>query len=189
MEEKNFNLLEHLLERGHGPNNKTKVAIDENLNLATFFLYNLSGQIVGYQRYNPFGKKKLRDSNNEDNVNKRYYTTVPSKEIALWGMETYEWKKEYVFIGEGIFDMVKVHNAGYPALALLTKNCNKPLKGWLKTIPQKIIGIGDNDENGSGLAIANVCDYFYKTPDPYKDLGEMEQEKVNAFLKSILKKI
>lgn len=50
-------LLNHLRERGIDPDS-TDVVIDEESGIATFLLYNLSGKLVGYQRYNPKGDKK-----------------------------------------------------------------------------------------------------------------------------------
>jgi len=42
--------------------------LDEELNIATFLLYNLSGQLVGYQQYNPLGDKKSSIPNLKENI-------------------------------------------------------------------------------------------------------------------------
>lgn len=52
-----FNLLRHLKNRGVDTE-QTKVVIDEESGDTFFFLYNLSGQMVGYQKYNPKYPKK-----------------------------------------------------------------------------------------------------------------------------------
>ena len=53
----NFDLIQHLKSRGVNPE-KTKIIMDEEEGNVYFFLYNLSGQIVGYQKYNPNYIKK-----------------------------------------------------------------------------------------------------------------------------------
>ena len=51
-----FDIFSHLKGRGIDPG-KTRVIIDEQSSDVYFFLYNLSGQMVGYQKYNPLYKK------------------------------------------------------------------------------------------------------------------------------------
>lgn len=49
---KQFESIEHLSQRGIDPS-RTHFVYDEATNNTYFFLYNLSGDCVGYQKYNP----------------------------------------------------------------------------------------------------------------------------------------
>lgn len=171
---------------------KTRVVTDVENNNATFFIYNLSGQLIGYQYYNPNGSKKVNQSKFDKSVMK-YYTYVTGKneekQIAVWGLESYELKHPYLFITEGLFDAIKIQNSGYPAIALLSNNPRKDTKSWLGSLPQTIIAILDNDDNKSGNKLAKFGDHSFITPHPYKDLGDMEQEDVNKFIKECLASI
>lgn len=184
----NIEIEKNLRERGIDFN-KTNVIMDKDNNAAYFFLYNLSGQLVGYQRYNPSGQKVRSDFRNEfgkDNIDMmKYKTYVSNKEIAVWGLESYDMDSKYLFVVEGIFDCVKIHNAGYPAVASLANDPNKSTKSWLKTLPQEIIVIYDDDAAGKKLrSVATKTSAA--PPSPYKDLGDMPQQEVNEFLKTLI---
>lgn len=172
---------DHLRKRGVDPD-KIQVVIDKSNNLATFFLYNLSGQLVGYQRYNPAGDKTHGAHGNT--LAKRYFTWITKEspkvsKIAVWGLEYLDDAVPYVFVTEGIFDAVKLINAGQPAVAVLANN-PQPLRTWFQVFPKKTIAVEDNDAAGSKLG--NVTDYRIKVPAPYKDLGDMPQDEVNKFV-------
>ena len=108
------NLLDHLKSRGLDTE-KTHVLYDEESGNTYFFLYNLSGQMIGYQKYNPEGVKK--DYGEEA----RYYTFLGKEydkldnanrsKISVYGLETYDVHKKYIFVVEGIWDVIKLHNA------------------------------------------------------------------------------
>jgi len=140
------NIEKHLRDRGIDPR-RTGVIVDKKSGLVTFLLYNLSGQLVGYQRYNPKGHK-FSDSN-KDPLMAKYFTWVSkdpetkTRMLAVWGVDTIRPGKP-LFIVEGIFDAAKIHNAGYPAVAVLA-NDPKHLRSWLKTLPNKRIVIYDKD--------------------------------------------
>jgi len=174
-----MNIKKHLKTRGINLDS-VKVYIDNYLNIATFPLFNLSGQMIGYQQYNPLGSKSQHNSKYG-----KYYTYISSfhRTMAVWGTETLQWNYKMLFITEGIFDAVKIHNAGYAAIAVMTNNPNKGLKNWLWCLNKNIIAILDNDKAGSKLK--NFADSFFTTPDPYKDLGEMPQQEVDIFLRKI----
>ena len=182
---------DHLLKRGVDPN-RIHLLIDKDSNIATFLLFNLSGKVIGYQQYNPAGSKSFRQSPDGKFKDLAKYWTYVTKgernkrEIAVWGLETYDWSKE-LFVTEGIFDAAKIHNAGYAAIATLT-NDPQPVKEWFRIISKqkRLISILDNDESNAGDALRNISLESYKTPDPYKDLGEMPQSEVNDFIESIV---
>jgi len=178
--------FDHLSSRGIDPN-VTYFVHDEESNNTYFFLYNLSGDCVGYQKYNP-------DNPKEGGLGwmGRYFTKVHKEasghsKIAVYGLETYKMGKDYFFVAEGIFDIIKVHNAGEPGIANLGCSVSRQAKNWYHSLPQKKIVIQDRDDAGTELG--TVGDYIYTVPEPYKDLGDMPQEEVNEFIKNIKKEI
>lgn len=176
--------INHLIERGVDPE-RTFFIHDEQSNNTYFFLYNLSGEFIGYQKYNPNNPK-------EDGLGwmGRYFTKVRKEatghsKIAVYGLETYDQEKDYFFIAEGIFDIIKVHNAGEPGIANLGCSVSKQALNWYNTLPKKKIVIQDRDDAGAELG--RVGDWVYTVPEPYKDLGDMPQQEVNKFIEYIKK--
>lgn len=183
-----IDIKNHLQDRGIDLNN-TRLLYDEESGDTFFFLYNLSGEMVGYQKYNPnYEKKGQRRS--EDPKMVKYYIWVgeqdKGKKIAVWGLETYNFTDKYIFITEGIFDIIRVHEAGYPGIAVLCNDPSDQLKNWLKTLPQKKIVIHDNDKAGDKLK--KIGDYCYSVRNG-KDLNDLSQEEANEFLSNIISDI
>jgi hypothetical protein len=178
-------IISHLKERGIDPE-QTRLIIDEKDGDTYFFLYNLSGQMVGYQKYNP----KYPKIGQRDNVkHTKYYNWVTDeddgKKIAVWGLESYHFTDRFLFITEGIFDTARVHQSGYPGIAVLCSDPSDQLKGWLKTIPQKKIVIYDNDK--AGLKLRSVGDFSYSI-EGGKDLNDLNPEESKLFLDDCLRK-
>lgn len=180
-----MDVLAHLIDRHIDP---SKYHIHCDNETATFLIYNLSGQLVGYQLYRPFAPKTL----NNDAVLGRYYT-YSSKHIhvnnqktnmlAAWGLETYHYNDEFLFLTEGIFDACRIHNLNYPAIAMLS-NDPKPFVSWLRTLKDRtLIAICDND--AAGRKLAKCADYAFFTDK--KDLGDMTEMEVQEFISSIMK--
>ncbi len=184
-------IKQHLKDRGLDFK-RTKVFMDTKTNTAMFMLYNLSGKLVGYQQYNPNGSKSISYSNkNNKNLELRdlmkYYSYITmendrTKQIAVYGLESYNPKSKVLFAVEGIFDAIKLHNQGLSAVAVLA-NDPKPFKEWFDILPQKIIVIQDNDDNKSGNKLAKFGNDSYTVPDPFNDLGDMSDNEVRKFLK------
>lgn len=176
----------HLRSRGIDPK-RTGVILDKKSGKVTFLLYNLSGQLVGYQRYNPKGHK-FSDSN-KDPLMAKYYSYITkdpetkTRMLAVWGVDTIR-PGQPLFIVEGIFDAAKIHNAGYPAIAVLANN-PKHLRSWLRTLSNKRIVIYDKD--AAGRKLAKLGHKAYTVPEPYKDLGDMPQKEATQFIKSLVK--
>lgn len=183
-------LEDHLKLRGLDID-KTRVMIDDKNGVVYFFIYNLSGKCVGYQRYNPKGIKISKSNHQPEDIIVKYYTYISKVnnkiETAVYGLETYDWKAKYLFITEGIFDIIKVHNAGYCGIAMMMNNPPSYYISWLNTLPQIKIVIADNDVPGKVLGKAG--NYMFHPPEPYKDLGEMPQPEADKFLKELINKI
>ena len=97
----NFDTTSHLKGRGIDTE-KTRVIIDEESGDTFFFLYNLTGQMVGYQKYNPKFPKKGQSSKTLGNPkDTKYYNWVgeedEGKKIAVWGLESYNVSDKYMF--------------------------------------------------------------------------------------------
>ena len=157
-----------------------KCYLDTESNIATFYLYNLSGQWIGYQTYNP-GMPKYRT--NLTPQEQRYYTHVTGKKAermnAVWGLEAYDYRKKILFITEGIFDACVFHNLGYNAIAILANNPKK-LKSWLNTTNHRVIGIADGDD--AGMAIAQVANEVIQMPQG-QDPNDLTEEELVSILK------
>jgi len=183
-----FSLTDHLKDRGIDINN-THVIIDDKTEDVYFFLYNLSGQLVGYQKYNR-NYKKTGQSKLDDPKMAKYFTHVSEegngKKTAVWGLESLDlMNDEFIFIVEGIFDAARIQEVGYPALAVLCNNPDISLKNWLKTLPQKKIVIYDNDKAGKKLI--KLGDFAYTVPVG-KDINDLNTENAKEFLNDCLSK-
>lgn len=184
-----LNIREHLLSRDVDFNDD-RVYINDETNTATFFLYNLSGILCGYQHYNPTGPKGNRATNKKVDVRDLKYQSRISKidkipMIAVYGLESFDYSLPYLFIVEGIFDCIKLHRLGLNAIAVLA---NDPIhfRSWLNTLPQKKIVITDNDDNEAGNLLEKYGDVSYKTPILNSDLGAMPLSEVRSFINNIL---
>ena len=139
---------------------------------ATFMLYNLSGQLVGYQQYRPFAdKKKSNDSKG------RYHTWYKDK-VAVWGLESLHLTPGVVFVTEGIFDAARLTECGVSALAVLSNNPSRDVKNFLSSLGSVIVAVCDND--AAGRKLAKLGDVVVYTED--KDLGDSSQEFVDALV-------
>lgn len=169
-------LRAHLLGRGLDPD-EYQVTLDEEEYIATFYLFNLSGQITGYQRYNP----RSTDKKCNDPIAGRYYTYTPRGVDAIFGLETDNGRGP-LFAVEGVFKQAAIHLAGFNAISVLTSNPkrHKPLLGIIaETRP--VISIGDGDKAG-GLLVNCVgrgaCSLI--------DLDEMKHTDVIALCESLV---
>ena len=138
-----MDILKHLQSRGFDPHRYGNVPMTDEV--AVFYLWNLSGQLVGYQNYRPLGNKK----NNNDPKDGKYYTYAKDN-IAVWGLETYFYRNDILFLTEGVFDAVKLHALNLPAVAVLA-NDPKKIRSWLYALPRYIVAVCDDDQAGKKL--------------------------------------
>jgi hypothetical protein len=166
-------VVEHLKDR-HLDLDLHRPMVDELERVATFFLYNLSGQLVGYQQYRPEGEKKPQ---NNPKLGK-YFTYRKQPTVALWGVESLHLTPNVVFLTEGVFDACRLTERGFSALAVLSNNPGTDLKNWLSMLNRKVVAVCDNDDAGRKLAKYGDCCVF--TTD--KDLGDSSEEYVTELL-------
>ncbi len=174
----------HLKER-HVDLDRTRLVIDDKTDQATFLCFNLLGQLIGFQKYNPHGEK----AHHNKRETSKYFTCVSERHryAQAWGLDTLHYRSDVLYVTEGVFDAVRLHNLNLPAIATFTNSPPDALRDYLRLLPHKIVGILDNDSNASGSKLEGFCDEFYYTPDPYKDLGEMPESALLRFINKIYK--
>ncbi len=171
------NLLKHLNDRHLNPS-LYNAFLAEDGSTATFPLWNLSGQLVGYQQYTPFQPKCDKKLNPRE---LRYFTYLTKTDhnaqmLSAFGLELLDPNKKYVFVCEGVFDACRLHNLKLNALGLLA--CDpKPLKSWLWSMGYVVVPVCEGDEAGQKLkSLANTDDVVFLPQG--KDLGDLTDEEV-----------
>lgn len=113
---------------------------------ATFYMWNPSGQLVGFQQYRPSAPKSVSN----DPRTGRYFT-YRGEHLAVFGVESLSFAGP-VFVVEGVFDACRFTQAGRPALAVLSNNPRPQVASWLRTLGRQLVSVTDGDRAGSLLA-------------------------------------
>lgn len=169
-------VTEHLKSR-HLDLHLHKVWISEKLYCASFPIWNLSGQLLGYQRYRPGASKAL----NNDPREGRYFTRLVDGDVGVWGLESWSLSST-LFIAEGIFDAARLTERGYSAICTFSNDVSPALARWLWITRQNryVVAVCDNDAAGSKLAkYASTSHVVYGS----KDIAEASDDYVSTFLK------
>lgn len=131
------------------------VVVDFKNQLVYKYLYNLSGQLVGYQKYNWRGSKTK-----SNNIDGKYYTYITKEskntKLVVMGLENVDITKT-LYVVEGMFELLWAQKYGVNCVAVLTNN-PKPLKNWFNTLPCKTVALCQND--AAGLKLRNLCDTY-----------------------------
>ena len=146
----------------------------------TFLMYNLSGRIVGRQVYNSKGVKSAKSKDEP----LRYIIKGQEGETLIFGMHTYNPNSPYLFVVEGVFDALMLHQEGYPAIAVLTSSTNNDVKNQLRLLNGKKVGILDNDITNTGLKLKKDVDDYYVVPIE-KDLNDLYLNNNKEYLSFI----
>jgi hypothetical protein len=172
-----MNLKEHLKQR-HLDLELHRPILDEELNIVSFYCWNLSGQLVGYQQYNPLGNKKIFNSKLEG----KYYTYRNKNQptVVVWGIESLYQSDGVVYLTEGIFDAARMTNLGQSALASLANNPPKDYINFFLSLNRPIVAVCDNDV--AGRKLAKFGDYVEVVPEG-KDLGDAPDEYIQYLIK------
>jgi hypothetical protein len=170
----NREFLDHLYSRCKQDPEKLGV-VDHDLELFTRFIYNLSGQIVGYQAYNWRADKRPKND-----VTGRYWTWLTKNDkkstmIGAMGLEHIKWG-EALYLVEGQFEQATAAAYGLNCVAVLTNN-PKHLKNWVFSYPGEVVSLCQDDQ--AGRKLANLADRAVMLP---KDLDEMTREEVRLSL-------
>jgi hypothetical protein len=170
--------LEHLKTRHLNVELYHSLYVSEEEQTVFFPLWNLLGQMVGYQQVRPFAPKN--DSELEPKQ-KRYFTWIrkfdkKTQHVTAFGLDLLNPKKKVLFVCEGVFDACRLHNLGLNALALLS--CDpKPLKAWLWLLGYEIVPICEGDK--AGLKMAKLSSHGrVEYLNEGEDLGDMTEKAV-----------
>jgi hypothetical protein len=167
-----MNLKEHLKSR-HLDLELHRPVLSDTEGVAVFYLWNLSGQLVGYQQYRPLGEKKPQNNPKEG----KYFTYRKQPTLAVWGVESLV-NPGSVFVCEGIFDACRLTEKGCAAIAVLSNNTGWDLKNWLSMLNRRVVAVCDNDAAGKKLA-----KFGHESVVCYEhDLGDSSEDFVNSLI-------
>lgn len=174
-------MLQHIKDR-HVDVNLHTVWVDDVERVATFPLWNLSGEMVGYQAYRPDADKVQK--NDEKG---RYYTyrgvkLLPKhcKSVSVWGLESW-YLTTTLFVAEGIFDAARLTSLGVSAIAVLSNDPNSSTRAWLKCVRQErpVVPVCDPGRAGAKLAKLGTRSHVVNVPgQPDADLGDAPEQYV-----------
>lgn len=136
----------------------------------TFPLWNISGQLVGYQRYRP-GADKTRHNDPREG---RYFTRVKDDRVGVWGMESW-YDSPTLFVSEGIFDASALNwFCGMSSVAVTTSTPSKQVINWFWTVRQfrKVVVICDGD--AAGLKLRHLGHTYHVMPEGL-DMGDANE--------------
>lgn len=166
-----MNLFRHLVSRHCHPSRyPTSLRLADNE--AYFYLYDIHGNLRGYQKYNPLYEKK--NTNNPKLA--RYFTH--SRVPSVWGLETLDYNDAYLFVTEGVFDACRVHTFGRNCVAVLGCTPNK-LKEQLMLLPFITVALCDGDK--AGKALARCTDRSVMMPEG-EDVSSVDEEWLSRTL-------
>ena len=174
-----FDLTAHLKER-HFDSDLHRAWLNDEDECATFPLWNLTGQLTGYQTYRPRASKVQKND-----LKGKYYTYRNKDSVSVWGLESWN-LSDTLFVVEGLFNACRLTEMGFSAVALLSNNPNKSTKRWLWAIRQhrKVVAICDPGDGGKYLKSLGheyvVCDVDEKNG---VDLGDAPQWWVDNLVK------
>lgn len=171
-------LSEHLKERHLNIDLYDGVYLNEEERLVTFLLWNLSGKLVGYQRYKPDADKKAPNDPRES----RYFTRVGgstrNRHLAVWGLESLSWRPDILVVCEGIFDACRFHNESIPAVALLSSNDSR-YKNWLECLDRKLYAaLDDHATQFTGMIDLQL-------PEGKEDFGECSDQQIRETVRNL----
>lgn len=151
--------------------------MDLDLGIATFYCWNVSGQLVGYQQYNPNGDKRIFNSK----LDGKYYTyrNKHAPTVVVWGVESLYLTNGVIYLTEGIFDAARMTHRGQSAIAMMANNPPKDYRNWLQMLRRPTVAVCDND--AAGRKLAKFGDYVEIVPDE-KDLGESSESYVTHLI-------
>lgn len=177
----------HLKSRYLDVSNYTSMKIiHEDGGYLWFPLWNLSGQLVGYQTYRPNSEKNVKKFSKDKHMYARYYTYVGKvngvSHIAIFGIGKLDPKNGLnCYLAEGVFDAVVLHNLGLNCLAILGvgDKPNLKLKSLLFTMNYNFIAICQGDK--AGLKLINYTNTHIKLPEG-KDVSDLGTDIIKHIL-------
>ena len=145
--------------------------------MAVFPLWNLSGQMVGYQQYRPTADKEKKNNP----LFGRYFTRVKEGKVGVWGLESWNFS-DTLFLTEGVFDACRLTSKGYSAIATCGNDCAPTTRSWVSIVRsiRKVVAVCDSDAAGRKLAKFGNQSHFV---EGYNDLGDAADFYVDAVIR------
>jgi len=141
---------------------------------ATFPLWNLSGQLVGFQQYTPNAPKQAKKPSEG-----RYWTIFNQKNCqTAFGLDVLGSKSKPLYLVEGAFDACPLHNLEENCLATLSNN-PQHLKMWLRSLGYYTIALCEGDK--AGRMLSKVADEAIYLPDG-KDIGDLTYKQIKEII-------
>lgn len=147
--------LEHIQTRSFGllgyDQDEGIAWVDYEEEIVTFPLWNLSGQLVGYQQYN-WDKPKARQNKPRE---QKYFTYTPKQTIGVYGIDMLPSNpRETVYLVEGVWEALVGWSFGLPCIAVLgvTSKPNKDLHNFISSLPYNVVSLCQPDKAGVGLS-------------------------------------
>jgi len=165
--------LDHIEERMRGVYHQVslRTPMDLDAGLATFYLWNLSGQLKGILIYNWKGNKL------GNNVSGGRYQVINPSGPVLFGLEWFNENLPYTFVCEGVFDALSLMPYGN-AVAVFSNEAGV-VKQQLDLLPGKTVAVCDGDKAGSLLS--KWTDYTIHCPKG-EDPNSMKKSDLKALL-------
>ena len=135
-------LEKHLKSRGLQLDLYPHASLTEDV--AIFPMYNFGKKMTGFNQYRPGAPKKGVD--NHPKLGK-YYSFVVKNEIAVFGMESWEFT-EPVYLTGGMFKAATLNRLGYTSLHVSAVN-PVVLRQQLELTGRPYFAIGDADAEGA----------------------------------------
>ncbi|ODS23601.1 hypothetical protein AB835_08290 [Candidatus Endobugula sertula] len=157
----------HLSKRRLLPDLYGGITVDSENDIVTFPLWNLSGQMVGFQQYRRGAPKACHGKPSEQ----KYFTLLSKaggrhSMLSCFGLDLLGSHSKVVFLGEGVLDISPLHLRKANALAVLM-NDPKPLKRWLRSWGYHLVALCEGDKAGRKLAnVAHESVYLPEGQDP-----------------------
>ena len=170
-----MNFLDHIQSRG--PIDNIYHYMDIEQEILSFPIW-AGKKLIGYQKYNWRADK----TKNNDYKNGRYYTWVSEayRNSYFYGSEYYRGQST-IYLVEGIWDAIRILNAGYCAFALLGSTPSKQTKGIFNMFWKcNLVAICDND--GAKESISRIADNRLYLPNEYKDCNDMTQADFDKWI-------
>lgn len=128
-----------------------------------------SPRLTGYLQYRPNGDKKAHTK-----ATAKYYM----RGSGPFGWDTLD-RPGPVFLVEGLFDAVRLHSLGLPALAVLSNSPTPSFAGQLFALGRRYVALCDGDS--SGLKLAKFAHEFTQCPEGH-DVASVDPEWLNKTL-------
>ena len=166
-----MDMEQHLRSRWFDPGRYSGVWIEPGVSV-TVAMWNFSGQMVGYQKYEPDAPRL-----HNNGAYSRYHSWFGEGKIGAWGLESVGWRGGDLFLVEGIFNASRLHLHGLQAVAVIS-NDPKHLRNWLRQLPHRKIAVLDGD--AAGRKLAKYADISLQMP-PKEDVNSLSEPKFKEF--------